>query len=399
MEKAALPPPPSKRLVKTALHQAVLDIRLHQVRLLVSRHGVNVDSRDMHGRTPLMLACMIDNEEHGFKMASIFLKAGAYLNVRDSMGRTALSYACLNGRQDIVRSILREDVLDINEPDNDGNTPIHHAAMSGNPNIVRMLAETFYKFGLDPDKRNKLGYTPLLLACKCGNYVSAYILVTITKASPTLRDGEFHLNATEWIQRTHQIQVNVIERGLLSSAPASLPPSHTLSFSREYTMYQLPATSRYTPRHTPRYTPRHAERCKYNPLSFSLDSGSAHLPPVFSMTQEEERSEVFIQGREARQVLLGEIQEMESKQRPVSTKTFSSRFSHPPTAKLLALTRRGHTGVPPDLVTLFKLYSDQYEPDWRSSREFRSKPSLVGGGNGLSVSSDIDKMTGELVTA
>ena len=62
-------------------------------------------------------------------------QAGAYLNVRDSMGRTALSYACLNGRQDIVRSILREDVLDINEPDNDGNTPIHHAAMSGNPNI------------------------------------------------------------------------------------------------------------------------------------------------------------------------------------------------------------------------------------------------------------------------
>ena len=76
MEKVTLPPPPSKRLIKTALHQAVLDIRLHQVRLLVARHGVSVDSRDMHGRTPLMLACMIDNEEHGFKMAAIFLKVG-----------------------------------------------------------------------------------------------------------------------------------------------------------------------------------------------------------------------------------------------------------------------------------------------------------------------------------
>ena len=32
MEKTALPPPPNKRLVKTALHQAVLDERLHQVR-------------------------------------------------------------------------------------------------------------------------------------------------------------------------------------------------------------------------------------------------------------------------------------------------------------------------------------------------------------------------------
>ena len=51
------------------------------------------------------------------------------------MGRSALHYACLNGRQEIVHSILKEDVLDINEPDNDGNTPLHHAAMSGNPVI------------------------------------------------------------------------------------------------------------------------------------------------------------------------------------------------------------------------------------------------------------------------
>ena len=83
-------------------------------------------------------------------------------------------------------------------------TPYTHRSIS-----VRMLADIFSKFGLNPDKRNKLGYTPLLLACKCGNYVSAYTLVTVTRASPTLRDGEFHLNATEWIQRTHQIQVSL----------------------------------------------------------------------------------------------------------------------------------------------------------------------------------------------
>lgn len=74
MERVGLPPPPLKRLVKTALHQAVLDVRLHQVRLLVGKHGVNVDTRDVFGRTPLMLTCMIDNEDLGFKMASIFLK-------------------------------------------------------------------------------------------------------------------------------------------------------------------------------------------------------------------------------------------------------------------------------------------------------------------------------------
>lgn len=66
--------PPAKRLVKTALHQAVLDGRLHQVRLLVAKHGVRVDPKDMHGRTPLMLACMLDNEERALKIAAILLK-------------------------------------------------------------------------------------------------------------------------------------------------------------------------------------------------------------------------------------------------------------------------------------------------------------------------------------
>ena len=58
-----------RRPVKTAVHQAVLDGRLHQVRLLVSKHGVNVDSKDMFGRTPLMLACLLENEEDGFKVS------------------------------------------------------------------------------------------------------------------------------------------------------------------------------------------------------------------------------------------------------------------------------------------------------------------------------------------
>lgn len=183
--------------------------------------------------------------------------------------------------------------------------------------------------------------------------------------------------------------MNVMERGLLSSAPASVPPTPALSFSREYTMYQMPATSRHF-RHS------HSQQ---NPLSFSLDS-SVHLPPVFTQTKDEERSEVFIDGREARQVLLDEISDFESKQRPVSTKTYTSRFIHPPTAKLLALSRRSRTGMAHDMVTLFKLYSDQYQPDWRGRpRDFGSRPSLVGGGQGVSMSSDMDKMTGELISA
>ena len=79
---------------------------MFQVRLLVDKHGVGIDTKDIHGRTAIMLSCIIDNHEMGYRMAYILLKAGAYLNHRDGMGRTALSYACMNGRESSVKLLL-----------------------------------------------------------------------------------------------------------------------------------------------------------------------------------------------------------------------------------------------------------------------------------------------------
>lgn len=375
MEKIALPPPPIKRLIKTALHQAVLDERLHQVRLLVDKHRVCTDTKDVHGRTPLMLSCIIDNQHLGYRMAHILLKAGAYLNLRDGMGRTALSYACMNGRESIVALLLKEDVLDINEPDNDGNTPLHHASTCGNPRIVEMLAEAFHKFGISADRRNSLGYTALLLACKSGHYVSAHVLLTVAKASPTLRDGEFHLNAAEWTRRRHQHQARFSDRSQLASAPAATPrPLAALSFEREDSMYQRPWVPICRLQRVP--NPHYQAAAIVDYSGFRLPelggTGSSSLIGCNDLT----RSEVFLDGLEARQVLLNEIEDSESKTRPISTKTTMSRWIHPPTAKLRAVSRpgRSHTSASiPDIVTMFKMYCEQYQPDWRMLDRQRRK--------------------------
>ncbi|KAK3801883.1 hypothetical protein RRG08_048468 [Elysia crispata] len=367
MEKLGLPPPPIKRLIKTALHQAVLDERLHQVRLLVDKHRVCTDTKDVHGRTPLMLACIIDNQQLGYRMAHILLKAGAYLNLRDGMGRTALSYACMNGRENIVALLLKEDVLDINEPDNDGNTPLHHASTCGNPRIVEMLAQAFHKFGLNGDLRNNLGYTALLLACKSGHYVSAHILLTVAKASPTLRDGEFHLDAAEWTRRRNQHQARLTDRSQLASAPAATPrPLAALSFEREDSMYQRPWVPICRLQRVP--NPHYQAAAIVDYTGFRLPelggTGATSLVGGNDFT----RSEVFLDGLEARQVLLNEIEDSESKTRPISTKTTVSRWIHPPTAKLRAVSRpgRSHTSASvPDIVAMFKMYCEQYQPDWR----------------------------------
>ena len=332
------PPPIPKRLVKTALHQAVLDGRLHQVRLLVAKHGVNVDCKDVYGRTPVMLTSMVE-EDTGSKMARILIAAGTDLSVRDNMGRTALALACMNGREKIVDEILRKDILNINEPDNDRSTPLHHAATSGNPNIVRLLSELFSKFALDIDTRNNLGYTALLLACRNGHFVSAYHLLVKGNASPSLRDGETFLNALEWTQKSAR-HVSLPVRRIHS--PPSAP-----AFSRESTMYQKVLTP--------------------------MCNLSKAVPTFQSWGRDDiefQRHETFLDGKDARQLVIHELNHTaETHGWPNKPKKQPKTHHSPPTAKLLALSRRRtKSAQAPDMSTIFKIYSEQYQPDWRREK-------------------------------
>ena len=347
----------TKRPIKTALHQAVLDCRIHQVRLLVNKHGGNVDSKDVFGRTPLMLACLIDNQEDGFRMSKIFLKAGAYVNIRDNMQRTALHYACMKGKTRMVQRLVREEAVSINAPDNDGNTPLIHAALSGTPELVRVVVEIINKFGLSVDERNCLGYTALLLACKYGHYVSALTLFQIGRGQPTLRDNEFFLNAMEWVTRSADL--------------------HAAFASTQKSRFEIPRftreRSKYRGDRVPSSHACHHVKAPSHPLGESLDS-ALRLPAVFSYVPVENANETYIDGIGARLLLLKEMDEAfrNPKNKPkarltmpsfsrVSHSTRSERSRYVTTAKILALTSRSHTAMVPDMRTLFTLYSDQHQ--------------------------------------
>nr|KAI8749534.1 ankyrin repeat domain-containing protein 63-like [Biomphalaria glabrata] len=355
MEKIALPPPPSKRLIKTSLHQAVLDERLQQVRLLVDKHRAKVDTKDVHGRTPLMLSCMIDNSVLGYRMADVLIKAGADANLKDGMGRTAMSYACMNAREHIVKLILKEDALNLTEPDSDGNTSLHHAAACGNPLIVRALAKAFHRFGLHPDPRNKLGYTAFLVACKSGHFASAYYLITIAKASPSLRDVEFHLSAEEWIQKAAR-QKRGSDRGQIASAPAVIQrPLASLAFERDNTMYQKP------------WVP--ICRLYRTPNTYRAVDSTVQLPEIANHdVSSATRSELVISSMEARQLLLEEIQKVQTKAGVSIVKSPPPRWAYPPTAKLRSLAARATTATSlPDMIYIFQVYSEMYQPPWRQN--------------------------------
>ena len=339
-----------KRPVKTALHQAVLDTRLHQVRLLVCKHNVNVDSRDMFGRTPLMLACLLNDEEYGYRMMRILLRAGAYVNIQDDMDRTALHYACIKGRTRAVRRCLREDLIDVNGADSDGNTPLLHACMSGHPDIVDMLLDVLLKFGIDLDARNQMGYTPLLLACKYGNYVSAHLLVTRGCAQPSLRDNEFFFNAYQWLQRSRDLHAAFVHQRALA-VPTHAPPR----YARENSLYALQGRPKC--RHVK--TPCH-------PLGKSLDN-TLKLPSIFSHFPLENPKEETLDGDDARQKLMEEIDRLTEDPHGLSGSTPApdgkqrlrkSRLDSP--AKLVRKRSSHRALLVPDMHMLFRLYSDQY---------------------------------------
>ncbi|XP_077981692.1 uncharacterized protein LOC144436714 [Glandiceps talaboti] len=197
--------------MSTVLHHAIFAERLHQVRLLVSL-GVNIEKKDRFGRTPLMLTCIIDNQDYAYKMFQILLRTGAFPNVRDDYGRTVLNYACLYGRERTVKRLFKEEILEIHFTDENGDTPLNHAAINGNIEILQMLVRLLTKYGLPIDTRNKQGYTALLLAAKHGNYECAHILLTEGRASVSSRDNECFMNAAEWARYSHNEFSEAVKR-------------------------------------------------------------------------------------------------------------------------------------------------------------------------------------------
>jgi len=59
----------------------------------------------------------------------------------DDYGKTALMYAAGRGHPDIVRYLVDEKKVNVNQPDDDGKTPLMYAAESGNPEVFHYLIE------------------------------------------------------------------------------------------------------------------------------------------------------------------------------------------------------------------------------------------------------------------
>jgi hypothetical protein len=153
-----------------------------------------LDVRDIHGRTPLYLACALGMEGLGRGILRRLAEVSrvctqTHLNNRDSAGQTILGAAIIgccssqyigfllaSGAQADPDQLLRVPL-----------TPLQAAAMSGSSDIVRLLLDN----KAQPDRVYRGNETPLALAEECGHVdvVQQLRNASTGNARPTLQIG------------------------------------------------------------------------------------------------------------------------------------------------------------------------------------------------------------------
>ena len=187
------------------LLEAVLRGRIYQVKFLLDNNVENVNKTDENGQTCLMKAIFLGDKlsRTRSKLVKLLLRNGTKVNIVDKNQKTALMWASLLGKDELVGIILREAIvdLDLNVVDLDGNSALHLAATKGYINIVKMLVKALKRFGLDIDRKNFRGMTPMLAAVEQGHGLCVEVLMTEGEASLTVRDSCNFLNTREWAER------------------------------------------------------------------------------------------------------------------------------------------------------------------------------------------------------
>ncbi|XP_067650466.1 inversin-like [Haliotis asinina] len=185
------------------LHDACGKGNLTKVKSILSQGLVNVNSRDgNHGKTPLMVAA----QEGHCRIFDFLIKKGANKSEVDNNGKNILHWACKGGHEGLVKCILPQYDVDINnkyifplmqaairgyrdvfeflvcmganvsQVDSKGNSVLHWSCRGGHVDIVKYLLSLCSLDNLI-NSRGIKGDTPLMVAAYAGHKDVFEILV------------------------------------------------------------------------------------------------------------------------------------------------------------------------------------------------------------------------------
>ncbi len=151
--------------------------------LLFLRSGVDIDTQDERGWTPLMISTFNGREE----IALLLIENGANVNAKDSAGYGPLHWAAFNGFDSVVELLIDKRAA-VNAVSNHGWSPLLQAATRGHLKIAEQLIEA----GADVNLASHDGWTPLHKAAANGHAG----IVKLLLAHGALRHPEYQDGTT-----------------------------------------------------------------------------------------------------------------------------------------------------------------------------------------------------------
>lgn len=157
------------RYGRTPLHLAIENDRLTLVERLLEA-GADVNATADFAGTPLHAAAWNDGDTATIRL---LIEAGASVVARDDRGETPLHIASRVSDRTLVAALLGAGA-DVGARDGSGRTPLH-AASDGHPK--RDVVAALLAVGADPQSRDDLGRTPLHAAARAYNNTAAVALL------------------------------------------------------------------------------------------------------------------------------------------------------------------------------------------------------------------------------
>jgi ankyrin repeat protein len=143
------------------LNQALLRNHVETVRILLEA-GANPNGRDKYGFAPMTVAC------RNLETANLLISAGADPCADLVGGATIIHFAARAGNVALIKRLLELDMpVDLPEGNtSNGITALYRAVEEHKLEAVKILLE----HGANPNHAVQMGWTPVLLAAKLGNF-------------------------------------------------------------------------------------------------------------------------------------------------------------------------------------------------------------------------------------
>ena len=211
-----------------ALINAVEAERIHQVRLLLSNHSIDINQTEGSGQTALIKSCFMKKKWKALCVANLLIKNGTDVNIQDQEKRTCLTYACILGKEYLVKIFLETGDIAPNTKDVHTFTNLMYAVESGNMSVVGLLLLFLNKYGITLDDRMSSGFTAYMIALKQGYFDIADLLA---KSGASTQTCDFKL-----FKRSEEWKMKASGRRRASTAPGVLSTNfETLEWAKQAT--------------------------------------------------------------------------------------------------------------------------------------------------------------------